>query len=1337
MHSQYLSYYLGLLAFWCVALTWYNMGVWHQIHQVKAKRKPPLPFTPVSPPTVLFDNTPWHPLVCVVVTFKQPKLEDWGRQIAHKNVARMYKSMSTHGVAAFLATTGSSPVDSEKIWREAGNSGIIPGVETNGHGTPFLWSLFERVEQRCPSSTPFVAYANADIMFDTGLVNTLTTLKKWGKDRLLVVGQRRNHELKGGLTWEEIQNVPSDLFLDVAQDYFIMSRGLLWDWSTLPPYVIGRRAYDNALVDWAFHNANLVDATETITALHQTTQDGNYAGHAEDLVDKEYNVNLPGAKYDHDSVKHAKYTTQPCFDTHTCVMDSGQLVWSPHFKENISYRGLHPQFSALPDPVFVVFGNDAFLPMLRNFLCNTAAFPLMQRHTLLLVTTEGAADELLAMGVNVTVGVINKPSLTLFQRGLDYNTLDYKRLMFLRGEVLVSLLDRGKSIVWMEPDAHYLDNLLNYPIIVETKDDVVLFWDHLSWGGGFIRFAPTPSAKKFYVRILELMNRTGLDDQQALNEVIKKMESFSTFDQCLFRSGAAFHKDGKGLYHDKCQGIRTVVQQHNWMVGAQSKIEFAKEHGAWYLSHDDLTCRARDLRVVVMTMNRPASLGRLLGSLNSAFYKPDYPMVDLSVNVDGVLPHQETMDLLMGFKWRHGLYEVNAWKAQKGIYGQWVDSWPSELYPPWLYKAVVLLEDDLEVSPFYAKWFIEAHEVYKGGQIGAVTGMRAQLVAKTGVVKKVEELVPKRVSAFGYRLIATWSMSPTYAMWTHFRGWLKEVGPSFVPLVEGIVPSEWYSSFMTQGKEATMWEMWFVRFAHDFNYYTIYPWVEEGRSTVICNWREPGLHFHGEASRDFPLMQTWHPRLLEQKPLPVVEWDLAFYVCLTDSLFGQFSNQLLTIAVANQYAKERSKFLRLQSTHFAEDRSWFLIPNWDVLFDADAIPFMEIGPDIATCSEQLTYGNVYMQEFLPKRQNVGWFTIPNLSLAIQHQAIKVVTSVHGRSLDHACNRFPLLCSTGVEYEPYVPNLCYYNQTYVRQVFNIEESTEITLFTDGQNPQLDATYQIRDDHSFPVQLWSMVLSKKHIGNPRSSMDYLISRWKHQLGLHWTIEPSACYEPNTIPPIIHFVHVQPYLSEIKIDPKLEKVKKLALAWTRETSMPVTTMIWTRDEIVEHLLGLVPLLEKIKVSAFIADIVRYHVVHKWGGMYLDTDEFPIHDPSALWGNRAFTVCQTPFIQPTDSWQQDVCDSVASAIIAAPKRHLALECAVNLSVAGAEDAVHRKETQIGHLTGPAMWTTCVKKYSETIQVLPSPTFLPCPCCENCHPEDYKGIPGVFGMHAWDHSWW
>ena len=52
------------------------------------------------------------------------------------------------------------------------------------------------------------------------------------------------------------------------------------DWSTLPPYVIGRRAYDNALVDWAFHNAVLVDATETIKAVHQTLADGNSAGHS-------------------------------------------------------------------------------------------------------------------------------------------------------------------------------------------------------------------------------------------------------------------------------------------------------------------------------------------------------------------------------------------------------------------------------------------------------------------------------------------------------------------------------------------------------------------------------------------------------------------------------------------------------------------------------------------------------------------------------------------------------------------------------------------------------------------------------------------------------------------------------------------------------------------------------------------------------------------------------------------------------------------------------------------------------------------------------------------------
>lgn len=116
-----------------------------------------------------------------------------------------------------------------------------------------------------------------------------------------------------------------------------------------------------------------------------------------------------------------------------------------------------------------------------------------------------------------------------------------------------------------------------------------------------------------------------------------------------------------------------------------------------------------------------------------------------------------TLAILGSFEWPHGIFEVKIWPQPVGIYGQWVDSWPCELYPRNLYEAVILLEDDLEVSPLYHEWFVGAHkQAYN--RVGAVTGMRAQLVAQKGVQMSIEQLIPQDIQVFAYRLIATWSL---------------------------------------------------------------------------------------------------------------------------------------------------------------------------------------------------------------------------------------------------------------------------------------------------------------------------------------------------------------------------------------------------------------------------------------------------------------------------------------------------------------------------------------------------------------------------------------------------
>jgi len=256
-------------------------------------------------------NLEQPPILCLTITYMHTG-RDVRKAFANANNAAMYHTLKNQ-VISHLAI---SPNDANGLdtWLAAGNDLYFHETETNEHGSPKIRSLFQQVETKCPPEVFFVGYANADILFDSSLIKTLEKIKSLlvnvnaSLNEILIVGRRSNHELfNNRLKSSEIKNVPSNLFQDDAQDYFITTRNF-FDWNSIPDYVIGRRAYDNALVDWAYHHKTLLDATETILALHQTVADGNSAGHFP-RPDKEYNVQLKGAAYDHAFINLASYKT--------------------------------------------------------------------------------------------------------------------------------------------------------------------------------------------------------------------------------------------------------------------------------------------------------------------------------------------------------------------------------------------------------------------------------------------------------------------------------------------------------------------------------------------------------------------------------------------------------------------------------------------------------------------------------------------------------------------------------------------------------------------------------------------------------------------------------------------------------------------------------------------------------------------------------------------------------------------------------------------------------------------------------------------------------------------
>lgn len=541
--------------------------------------------------------------------------------------------------------------------------------------------------------------------------------------------------------------------------------------------------------------------------------------------------------------------------------------------------------ASVADPAFVVYGNQGYRDILGSFVCNMALFPSMHRHILVVATDEETSQFLRSLSSEITVMVVSHQGD--LHDAYDFETPQYLRLMLARGLVLVELLEealtQGKTLVWLEPDFHYTQSLLRRPEMMDTTSDLVFYMDHAMYCGCFVRFAPVLASLNLYKEVMRRMHKIHSEggttnDQVILNEVAAEQQpNFTVFDRCLYRSGTYNHGEFMAEYQLACRGVRPVAQHHNWIVGAESKVQRAKDSGGWFLAGS--ACQQRDLLLVVMTMDRPKSLERLIRSLQTAPKQDITAGMDLRVTVDRDYDgnvNAQTMEFLDGLQWPHGIFEVIVWPAKVGLYGQWLGCWPAEQYHnDTLYKAVLLLEDDLEVSPHFAKWFIGAHAAYEG--VGAITGQRPNLVAAIDGPPSVT--VPPGVKAFGYLLMATWSLSPKPAVWKEFRQWAIEKrknSPEFVPLVPGIVPNRWYEHFRTRGEGENMWEMWYIRFADERTLHTVYPWVEGGAKTMVGNWMETGLHFSGKPSLDFPIATEWDQGLLRQHPLPLVGYDLNF-----------------------------------------------------------------------------------------------------------------------------------------------------------------------------------------------------------------------------------------------------------------------------------------------------------------------------------------------------------------------------------------------------------------------------------------------------------------------------
>ena len=171
----------------------------------------------------------------------------------------------------------------------------LTGVRCNELGTPLISSIFALARE--VSESPFLVYANADILFLPDLLDAVRRLSGV-KKRFLAVGQRWDMDIDAPMDfsegWEQelLARIRDEgvLHTPTGSDYFIFPRACFQD---IPDFAVGRAGWDNWMIFRArWKGWPVVDLSEVVTVVHQNHDYRHLPGGLKHYYQPETGVNV-------------------------------------------------------------------------------------------------------------------------------------------------------------------------------------------------------------------------------------------------------------------------------------------------------------------------------------------------------------------------------------------------------------------------------------------------------------------------------------------------------------------------------------------------------------------------------------------------------------------------------------------------------------------------------------------------------------------------------------------------------------------------------------------------------------------------------------------------------------------------------------------------------------------------------------------------------------------------------------------------------------------------------------------------------------------------------------
>lgn len=238
------------------------------------------------------------------------------------------------------------------------------------------------------------------------------------------------------------------------------------------------------------------------------------------------------------------------------------------------------------------------------------------------------------------------------------------------------------------------------------------------------------------------------------------------------------------------------------------------------------------IAIVTIGYNRLTGLSRLLKSVNGAVYDVSDVPLFISIDASG---DQQLYDYVRAFDWNHGPKYVNIQEERLGLKDHIFQCMSLSKY----FKGVIILEDDIFVSPYFYHYACQTMDKYGDDEhVAGIALYRNEYDGYSNI-----PIIPysNGQDVMAWKSICTWGEMLNERMWNQFSEWLSKWDEDFSKIDMNETIKGW----------SRAWSKYFYAYIVSSNKYFIFPY-----ESLTTNFNDAGgEHGGGESIVQVSLMQ--------------------------------------------------------------------------------------------------------------------------------------------------------------------------------------------------------------------------------------------------------------------------------------------------------------------------------------------------------------------------------------------------------------------------------------------------------------------------------------------------